>query len=239
MGKGACKIVRFFVYREAIIELQAKRRGWLILIAGVHALALLSWRSPERVLAPPAPPGPGITYILPPFTPPPSRLPQQRPHPPAPTPQPRAVASLPAPQPQPAPAMQLVTPPPSPPSPPPEARQAEADPFAQPAKPDDSLKQRALLSAAAADKQLRKEAWNPRDKKIANDSTYLAAAISSAYVGHESGVTTEQIILPDGRLMTKVHTPAGTFCAQMESNTLTGGRDPFRDGLRTLIGKCP
>ncbi|GJI92823.1 hypothetical protein RugamoR1_59860 [Rugamonas sp. R1(2021)] len=112
------------------------------------------------------------------------------------------------------------------------------DPFALPAKPDEDLRQRALKSAAAVDKQLRKEAWNPRDKFVANDQTALAAKIGGAYIGGGS-VTYEEVSLPDGRHMTKIHGPAGTYCAYMESNALTGGRDPFRDGVKTKVGTCP
>jgi hypothetical protein len=114
------------------------------------------------------------------------------------------------------------------------------DPFAEPtATPPDDLRRRSLKSAAAIDKQLRKEAWNPRDKMIANDTTVLAAKIAGAYVGNDGVMSTKQITMPDGRLMTKVRTPGGSFCAYKESNALTGGRDPFRDGIRTLVTNCP
>lgn len=115
------------------------------------------------------------------------------------------------------------------------------DPFAQPpAKPADDLLQRSIKSAAAVDKQLRKEAWNPRDKRIANDTTLLAAKIGGAYVGNDSGTTTEEVATTDGRLMTKVHTAGGgTYCAYKETNGTTGGRDPFRDGIKTKAMTCP
>lgn len=114
------------------------------------------------------------------------------------------------------------------------------DPFAEPpVKPTEDLRQRALNSAALVDKQLRKEAWNPRDKKIANDTTVLAAKIGGAYVGN-SGTTMEEVTTSDGRLMTKVRTPGGgTYCAYKENNALTGGRDPFRDGVKTKVTSCP
>ena len=86
---------------------------------------------------------------------------------------------------------------------------------------------------------MRKEAWNPRDKKIANDTTMLAAKLASAYAGNNGVMSMEQITMPDGRLMTKVRTQGGSFCAYMESNALTGGRDPFRDGVKTKVGNCP
>jgi len=115
------------------------------------------------------------------------------------------------------------------------------DPFAeQPAKPTEDLRQRLLKSAALADKQLRKESWNPRDKKIANDTTVLAGKIGGAYVGNDSGTTMEEVSTPDGRLMTRVRTPGGgTYCAYKETNGTTGGRDPFRDGIKTKVTSCP
>ena len=118
---------------------------------------------------------------------------------------------------------------------------APPDPFAeQPAKQPDDLRQSALKSAALVDKQLRKDAWNPRDKRIANDTSLLAAKIGGAYVGNDSGTTTEEVVTPDGRLMTKVRTPGGgTYCAYKETNALTGGRDPFRDGIKTKVTSCP
>ena len=115
------------------------------------------------------------------------------------------------------------------------------DPFAQPsATSGDDLRQRALKSAALVDKQLRKEAWNPRDKKIANETTLLAAKMGGAYVGNDGGTTMEEVSTTDGRLMTKVRTPGGgTYCAYKETNGTTGGRDPFRDGVKTKVTNCP
>ena len=115
------------------------------------------------------------------------------------------------------------------------------DPLALPARPlaveEDAL-QRARRSAGAVDRQLRKEAWNPRDKRIANDRTLLAEKLASAYSGSE-GLREESVQLDDGRVMTRVHAPGGsTYCAVKESNGLTGGRDPFRDGIRTKVTTC-
>ncbi|WP_254451777.1 hypothetical protein [Duganella vulcania] len=208
-----------------------RRRSWLALIAGAHVLAFIGWRAPERPLAAPVGRHEAITYILAPAKPPPKVAAQ-----PKPVRQPSApMTMLPA-SPQPQPIQQPVQP---------QAPQAitqttpPPDPFAQPsAKPADDLLQRSLKSAAAVDRQLRKEAWNPHDKKIANNTTVLAAKLGAAFVGDE-GITLENFTAPDGRLMTRVRSGDGSYCAVMESNSLTGGRDPFRDGVKTRIATCP
>ncbi|MBV6324667.1 hypothetical protein [Duganella violaceipulchra] len=190
-------------------------------------LAFIGWRAPERPLAASVGRHEAITYIL--------------------APAPKAVA-------QPKPVREAVAPrmtllPPvqqaQPVQPPAQAPQAitqttpPPDPFAQPpAKPAEDLLQRSLNSAAAVDRQLRKEAWNPRDKKIANDTTALAAKLGGAYAG-DNGTTLENFTTPDGRLMTRVRSAGGSYCAVMESNSLTGGRDPFRDGVKTKVSTCP
>lgn len=170
---------------------------------------------------PPAAPTPPKVATRPPAMPSAARLETTTPLEPATPVEPAPVASI---QPQ---AITQAAPPP--------------DPFAEPpAKPADDLRQRSLKSAALVDKQLRKEAWNPRDKKIANDTTLLAAKIASAYVGNDRGTTLEEVTTSDGRLMTRVRTPGGsTYCAYKETNAITGGRDPFRDGVKTKVSSCP
>jgi hypothetical protein len=197
-------------------------------------LAFIAWQTPERPLAASMTPHAAITYILAPIkrlqpAAPATPKVAARPSPKFPgarleTPAPIETAPVAATQPQ---AITQPTPPP--------------DPFAeQPAKAADDLRQRSLKSAALIDKQLRKEAWNPRDKRIANDTSLLAAKIGGAYVGNDSGTTMEEVTTPDGRLVTKVRTPGGgTYCAYKENNALTGGRDPFRDGIKTKVTSCP
>ena len=198
-------------------------------------LAFFAWQAPERPLAASMKPHAAITYILAPI----KRLQPAAPTPPkvaarplskpptarSETPAPIDTAAVAPTQPQ--AITQTLSPPP--------------DPFAEPpAKSADDLRQRALKSAALVDKQLRKEAWNPRDKRIANDTTVLAARIGGAYVGNDSGTTMEEVATPDGRLVTKVRAPGGgTYCAYKENNALTGGRDPFRDGVKTKVTSCP
>jgi len=111
------------------------------------------------------------------------------------------------------------------------------DPFATPARPEDNLRQRALKSAFAADKQVRKEAFTQRDRRIVNDATPLATAIDSAHVG--SGGAIGELVMPDGSRVTKWRMPDGSVaCIYKEPNTFAGGRDPFRDTGRTSVRTC-
>jgi hypothetical protein len=148
--------------------------------------------------------------------------------------QPRSARSA---EPAPAP-MPLLPPPQAAPQPQAITQAAPPDPFALPVKPEDDLKQRALKSAFNVDKQLRKEAWTQRDRAVVNDTTPLAAAIGSAYVGGGSGAIGE-MVMADGSRVTKWRMPGGgTACIYKEPNTFSGGRDPFRDTGRTSVRSC-
>jgi len=206
-----------------------RRRGWLALVGGAHLLGFLYWQTPERPLAALAVVNAPITYILtPPRRPPPEppkivrkepeRIRPNSPTAPAPMP-PTPVPSETAPQPQ---AITQAAPPP--------------DPFAPPVKLEDDLKQRALKSAFAADKQLRKESWTQRDRKVVNDTTALAAAFEKAYVGGGGGAM-QEVTMADGTRMTKWRMPGGgTACFYKEGNN---GLDPFRDTGRLKVMSCP
>jgi hypothetical protein len=198
-------------------------------------LAFFAWQTPERPLAASMAPHAAITYIL---------APMKRLQPAAPTPSKVATRQqfkLPSARLEPQPPNETAAVAPTQPQAITQTLSSPPDPFAEPpAKPADDLRQRSLKSAALVDKQLRKEAWNPRDKRIANDTTLAAARIGGAYVGNDSGTTMEEVSTPDGRLMTKVRTPGGgTYCAYKENNAFTGGRDPFRDGIKTKVTSCP
>lgn len=206
-----------------------RRRAWLALIGVAHLLAVWGWRAPERAQVPQTRSAAALTYILMPTPPRPLAAALRKPQalPPRTTPQPTVMTLLPAVN-APLAVAPVVSAPP-------------VDPLALPARPlaveEDAL-QRARRSAGAVDRQLRKEAWNPRDKRIANDRTLLAEKLASAYSGSE-GLREESVQLDDGRVMTRVHAPGGsTYCAVKESNGLTGGRDPFRDGIRTKVTTC-
>jgi hypothetical protein len=203
-------------------------------------LAFFYWQSPQRPLTAPKAVREPIMYILAPIRrPPPEQLKTAQKAP-------ERLKRLPA-------TVTVIAPPlPTqsavPELPPPEAaREPQAitqalpppDPFALPTKPEDDLKQRSLKSAAAVDRQLRKESWTQRDRKLVNDQTALAAAIGKAYVGGGSGAM-EEIVMADGTRMTKWRMPGGgTACFYKESNGFSGGRDPFRDTGKIKVMSCP
>lgn len=230
----------------------------LLALGGLHVLAFMAWQTPRRPLAAHVPPRAAITYLLAPARQPlaiqsapllskplersrtasAARIAPKDPAKPDTAAQtaltrPEAMPSQPQAITQPQPVTQAapyVDPLALPPS-----RQTQGKGGAS----AEEISQLALKSAAGIDRQLRKESWNPRDKKIANEQTLLAGKLGGAYIGRNEPATYENITLPDGRLMTKVTSGGHSFCAYKESNALTGGRDPFRDGIKTKISSCP
>lgn len=200
-------------------------------------LAFLCWQTPQRPLAASVAVRVPLTYILAPLRPPPPKPPRTPLKVPSHVRAPQAPVTAATADAPPAPVLQ----------PPETDRQPQAitqpapppDPFALPGKPEEDLKQRALKSAYAVDQQLRKEAWTQRDRKIANDTTALAAAIGKAYVGGGSGAM-EEVTMADGTRMTKWRMPGGgVACFYKESNGFSGGRDPFRDTGKIKVMSCP
>ena len=213
-----------------------RRKGLLLALAGLHLAAFVLWRPAMREVArpqqritwlqllaapnTPAKPAPSVTSA-------PARHTAQTP----------VAMRLPPSDAQAASPSTAISASPSPVEAPATAA-SQPDYFAITPAPKDSALDAAKRAAGAVDRQLRKEAWNPRDKVIANSQSSVAARISAAYIGNE-GVTYEELTLPDGRHMTKVHAGGATYCAYMESNGLVGGRDVFKDGVKTKISTCP
>jgi hypothetical protein len=203
-------------------------------------LAFLCWQTPQRPLAAPVGPHEAITYILAPIKPPPQRKPLTPPverrqrvaaqavgtTPPEASMQPQPMTAAPVAEPEPAPPQAITeTAPP-------------VDPFALPVKPDLDLKQRALAGAKAADKAVLKESFTQRDRKLVNDETALAAAMSKAYRG--GTMRQVEMIAADGSRVTKFILPGGAeVCYKAASNNFSGGRDPFRDSGRIVVSNCP
>ena len=240
-------IVFWEIFRGRVIELYLssppravrgtlwRRRSLLLALAGVHVLGFLLWPAPERATAPPADAGRHITWLTLPAAPTPRTAPTRaRPAEPG---RPRAAAGAPLRVPEQDRAPQAITLP----TPAVAPTAAPPDPFAvAPARPTaDDLKQALRNSAGAADRQLRKESWNPRDKIIASSQTALARGVGEAFRG-DDGVSQENLLTPEeGRMMTKMRAGGSTYCAAMQSNGLVGGRDVFKNGVKTEVTSCP
>lgn len=234
--------------RSGIIEMQSprwRRRGWLVVIAGAHVLGFLFWKAPERLHAASTQPRASITYLLMPSkrveqvavpSPPAPRSPTRTRMAPAPalaaaaattSPQAITVPVAPAAMPASEPTAVVETAPTLP-----------SDPFAVPATPQDDLKQRAIKSAAAADKAALKESFTQRDRKLVNDDTALGTAIAKAYRG--GGTRQVEMVAADGSRITKFILPGGaSVCYRAASNNFSGGRDPFRDSGKIAATSCP
>ena len=196
----------------------APRYWTMTLILGAHMLVLLAW--PERALNPNsvAVRSSDIVFVLEtpkraPSATAPKRLPSAAVHPRFP------VISV-----QPPPA--IVAPPPI------------AFPEQElPATSTSTIAERALRAAGKVDRELRETSLNAAVRNTTIGKTRRELAIAGAYAG--GGTRIEELELPDGRRVSKVISGSRSYCVFMESNGLVGGRDVFRDGVKTKVGPCP
>lgn len=110
-------------------------------------------------------------------------------------------------------------------------------PPAEPAAPEktaDEILRQARADVGKIDRDLRSVSPDKSLRKIVLHPTKLESAFGAAF--KERGPQRiEEIIGPDGRRITKV----GNMCASMESNGLVGGRDVFKNGVKTRWQTCP
>lgn len=115
----------------------------------------------------------------------------------------------------------------------PEAASAPIEPAA-PEKTAADILQQAKADIGKVDRDLRNASPNMALRKIELHPTKLESGIAGAF--KERGPQRiEEMIGPDGRRITKV----GNMCAFKESNGLVGGRDVFKDGVKTRWQTCP
>lgn len=209
----------------SLMPIPSTRKPWAVaLVVAVHLLALLSW--PQR--QPPVRDA-TLTYSDIVFLAPPKPV-RPRPAPDVATPprklQPVAIsaapviAAAPVPEALPAPA---------------------AEPLAEPAQfaaraPD--ILERARRDVGKIDRELRKNSLNMAERNLVLGKSKAALAFADVHAANE-GTRIEESVMPDGRRISKVKTRFGRYCAYKESNGLVGGRDVFRDGVKTKISGCP
>ena len=87
------------------------------------------------------------------------------------------------------------------------------------------------------DRELRKESPQGSYLGNKNSSTKLEKAIGAAAMPRS--VTTETTVSADGRTITKVKGPYGTYCVMLESNSGSDGIDHIQNGVRSKQTTCP
>ncbi len=97
--------------------------------------------------------------------------------------------------------------------------------------------QNAKRDIGKIDRELRKA--YPRLPEAVPDSVQSKLEKGIAAAAKSQTTTIEELVLGDGRRMTKVTGPAGSYCAYKEHNGLTGGRDVIQQGVRTMVTTCP
>ena len=97
----------------------------------------------------------------------------------------------------------------------------------------DDIVEQAKLDVGNIDKELRKQRLDPGQRNTQFGPTKRERLIAGAMRPH-GPLAQVETILPDGRRMTRV----GNNCAVMESNSLVGARDVFKDGVKTKWSRC-
>jgi hypothetical protein len=96
----------------------------------------------------------------------------------------------------------------------------------------------ALREAGKIDRELRRNSPNPAERALALTRSRQERIIADAF-RRDEGSRIVELELPDGRRMSKVITPFGSYCVFKESNAIVGGRDVFKDGVKNKVASCP
>jgi hypothetical protein len=91
------------------------------------------------------------------------------------------------------------------------------------------------------------DAGPAKDRAAPNNDARKAGALQSeskeaqlfSTATKPAGTQFDELILPDGRRMTKVSRGGISYCVYKESVGLTKGRDQLSDGVRTMVTTCP
>lgn len=195
----------------------------LLFIVALHLLLVLLWpQGASHDQATPARLATELTFVtLRPVPERPAPLPvrPRKPQPPREAIRPRAVrestlVAIPAPAIAPPPA---VAPTPQPPE-----------------RSTDDIMAQARRDVGRIDRDLRKSSLNIAERSTVLSATAREKAISAAYVGGGPSPIVESVAA-DGRRISR----RGKMCAFKEHNGLVGGRDVFKDGVKTVWQQCP
>jgi type IV secretory pathway VirB10-like protein len=111
---------------------------------------------------------------------------------------------------------------------------ALAEPSGEPLTSSADILAHARRDIGKIDRDLRKASLNMYARDTVLTPSARERAIGSAYVGGGPPPIVE-IVTNDGRRISR----RGNMCAEKEHNGLVGGRDVFRDGVKTKWAECP
>lgn len=234
---------------QGIADFRPARRAWLLAIALGHLAVLMAWRPAARHAGDAAarPEGELVFLTLPQaIRPRPAAVP-----PPPPRLAPAAAAPVAASSAQPATARPAPPPVASdaavPDAPPASAEAAPqsttlpatvsdpADPFAKPAVPAATLYEQVRKSAAGVDRQLRKESLNKFSSIVDEEK----AAGLSLTGGHARPATAPENFTGANGIVHKRYMLRGQMVCEEVDHIGVGGHDPFRNGSKVRLVKCP
>jgi hypothetical protein len=111
----------------------------------------------------------------------------------------------------------------------------EQAPVASP--PNGELLSNAKRDIGKIDRDLRKTF--PKLLEAAPDSAQSRLEKGIAAAAKPNTTSMEEITFPDGRRMTKVTGPDGTYCVRKEGAGATDGLDTMQNGVRAKTTNCP
>ena len=103
--------------------------------------------------------------------------------------------------------------------------------------PTANLLSNAKRDIGKIDRDLRKA--YPKLLEAAPDSAQARLEKGIAAAAKPTTFSMEDIISPDGRRMTKVTGPDGTYCVRKEGAGSTDGLDTMQNGVRAKTTNCP
>lgn len=103
--------------------------------------------------------------------------------------------------------------------------------------PTGNLLSNAKRDIGKIDRDLRKT--YPKLLEAAPDSAQSRLEKGIAAAAKPNAFSMEDIISPDGRRMTKVTGPGGTYCVRKEGAGATDGLDAMQNGVRAKTTNCP
>lgn len=111
--------------------------------------------------------------------------------------------------------------------------------MAAPPPPENGLQMPDLLERAKASARRVAPEVLPASKAPAALTLEQSLGNAIAAAARPRTTTIEELQTADGRPLSKISGPGGTYCVTREGFGPGAGRDPFRDGARDRVVRCP